>query len=71
VRKKIEKEEIMIKILKIIAIAKDNDKNNVFNIIIKRIRNDRPRILFFHCLNNFPIKIRGNKLRKIIKRGII
>ncbi|GAH82272.1 unnamed protein product [marine sediment metagenome] len=42
VKKKIENADTMIQILNIIAIAKDKDMNNVFNIIIKRTKNDNP-----------------------------
>ncbi len=71
VKKKIEKAETIISILKIIAIAKEREINRVFKIIIKTIKNDKPRTLFIHCLINFPNKIIGIKLIKIKNRGII
>ena len=38
---------------------------------MKMTKNDKPRILLIHCLNNFPIKIMGTRLKKIkIKRRI-
>jgi len=42
VKKKIENAEIITKILNIIAIAKDKDRNNVFKTIIKIIKKDNP-----------------------------
>ena len=41
VKKKIENVDTMINILKIIAIAKDNDINNVFKIIMKINKKDK------------------------------
>jgi len=61
----------MIYILNIIAIAKDKEINNVFKITMKRIKNDKPRILLIHCLNNFPIRIKGIILKKMKNNGII
>ena len=71
VKKKIENAETMIKILKIIAIAKDKEMNKVFRTIIKMTKKDKPRILFTHCLKIFPITIRGIRLKKIKNNGII
>ena len=34
-------------------------------------KNDNPRILFNHCLNNLPDAINGNRLNNIINRGMI
>jgi len=61
----------MIQILIIIAIANDNDKKKVFKIIMKSIRNDKPRMLLIHSLNNLPIRIKGIKLKKMNSNGII
>ncbi|MBA7657131.1 hypothetical protein ES703_65062 [subsurface metagenome] len=38
---------------------------------MKRIKNDNPRMLFIHCLNNFPKRIIGIKLIKIKNKGMI
>ena len=74
VKKKIEKAEIMIKILKIIAIEKENPfsfMNRVFIRMMTTNRNERLRRLFSHCLTNLPIPIRGIKLKKINSKGTI
>jgi hypothetical protein len=71
VRKKIEKADTMIYILNTIATAKEREINKVFKIIIKRIKNDNPRILLIHCLNNFPKRIKGIKLKKMKIKGTI
>ena len=70
VKKKIEKAETIIYILIIIAIEKDKEINNVFRIIMNKIKKDKPRILFIHCLNNLPKIINGIKLKKIMSNGI-
>ena len=61
----------MIYILNIIAIANDKEINNVFRITMKRIKNDKPRILLIHCLNNLPKRTKGIKLKKIKSKGKI
>ena len=71
VKKKIEKAETIIIILIIIAIANDKEINNVFKITMKKIKKDKPRMLLNHCLNNFPIRIKGIKLTIIKSKGII
>ncbi|MFX1358527.1 MAG: hypothetical protein ACFFA8_14760, partial [Promethearchaeota archaeon] len=71
VKKKIEKAEIIIEILKIIAIAKFNDKNNVFKKSTNKKRNDKPRILLNHILNNLPEKIIGINVKNNNNNGMI
>ena len=71
VRKKIENAETIIVILKIIDIANVKDMKNVFKIIIKINKKDKPLILFSHFLKILPEIIKGIKLRKIIKSGTI
>jgi len=60
-----------MQILIIIEIANDNDRKKVFKIIIRRIKNDKLWMLLSHCFINFPTKIRGIKLKKIIIKGMI
>jgi len=60
-----------MQILIIIEIANDNDRKKVFNIIIIRIKYDKPWMLLSHCFINFPAKIRGIKLKKIKIKGMI
>jgi hypothetical protein len=51
--------------------ANDREINRVFKTIMKRIRKDNPRMLLIHCLNNFPNRTKGTKLKKIRRSGII
>ena len=60
-----------MKILNIMAIAKDKDMNNVFKIIIKMTKKDNPRMLLIHCLKIFPITTNGIRLKKIRNNGMI
>lgn len=71
VKKKIENAEIIMKILNIMAIAKDREMNNVFKIIIKMTKKDNPRMLLIHCLKIFPITTSGTRLNKIRNKGMI
>ena len=60
-----------MKILNIIAIAKDKEMNKVFKTIIKMTKKDKPRILFTHCLKIFPIITSGIRLTNIKNNGMI
>ena len=60
-----------MKILNIIAIAKDKEMNKVFRTIIKMTKKDNPRILLTHCLKIFPIISKGIKLKNIKNNGMI
>ena len=62
-----------MKILNIIAIAKDKDKemNIVFKTIIKMTKKDKPRTLLTHCLKIFPIITSGIRLKNIKNNGMI
>ena len=71
VKKKIEKDEIMMYILNIMATAKDKEKNKVFNRIIKITKKVNPRILLIHSFEILPKIIMGIKLKKIRNKGII
>ncbi len=71
VKKKIENAETIMKILNIIARAKDKDMNKVFKTIIKMTKNDKPRMLLTHCLKIFPIITSGIRLKNIKNNGMI
>ena len=74
VRKNIEKEVIIIKILKIIVIENENPFSSikrVFNMMIIRIKKESPLRLVNHLFTNFPAIINGINERKIINNGVI
>jgi hypothetical protein len=74
VKKNKENADIIIEILRIMAIAKDNPYsliNKVFKTIIKTYKKVIPLTLFTHFLNNLPIIIIGSKVIKINNKGII
>ena len=45
--------------------------NSVFRVIIKSIKNDKPRRLRIHWLKIFPKSTKGTKLQKMKNNGII
>ena len=71
VRKNNENAEIIMHILRIIAIAKSKDKKRVFKIMIKRNKKDKPLMLLAHIFKIFPEIKRGRRLSNMIKRGMI
>jgi hypothetical protein len=70
VRKKIENEEIMIKILSIIEIAYESEMKNEFKMITKINKKDNPRILFNHSFPNLPKTIIGMSVDNKSNNGI-
>jgi hypothetical protein len=71
VKKNIENADSIIDILRTIAIAKFNERNNVFKRIMMIKRNDMPFKLLNHDLNNLPRRMRGIKLINNINKGTI